>query len=232
MSKKTRTRSRAVKRKQERKQARRNQLFIYGLVGLGVVMVVVALIAPSSGALSGPEVAQDRLELDPVLGNPDAPVTIIEYGAYSCHACQSWHESGIIDQILREYPNQVNFIYRDFPVISPAYDRRAAQVAQCALDQGTEQFWTFHDALFDRYNIRDSSSRLVQLGEDVGLDGEALRTCVDANTHQATVLFDLQRANELGLSGTPTFVINGSRLYGATPDSLRNAVNQALAESS
>ena len=89
-----------------------------------------------------------RLELDPILGDPDAPVTLIEYGAYGCHACKYWHEEGIVEALLEEFEGQVNFVYRDIPIIVPPYSQMAAEIAQCALDQGNEQFWTMHDAIY------------------------------------------------------------------------------------
>ena len=106
-----------------------------------------------------------RLELDPILGNPDAPVTLIEYGAYGCHACKFWHEEGIVETLLEEFGGQVNFVYRDLPIIVPPYSQRAAEVAQCALDQGNEQFWTMHDAIFTQADQgKASADALIQLG--------------------------------------------------------------------
>jgi protein-disulfide isomerase len=217
-------RSRRENRRQAKKQGKINQVILI----IGGLIAFVALMAIVSSSGSGPEVASERLNLDPVLGNPDAPVTIIEYAAYSCTACRSWYNGNIIQQILNDYPDQVNFVHRDFPVITPAYDRRAAEMAQCALDQGQDQFWDYHAALFRRFNSGDSIDDLLLLGEEVGLDSAALSTCVNDNTHRATVQYNEQRGHDLGLRGTPAFLVNGELLYGPTPDSLRTAVERAL----
>lgn len=199
---------------------------------VGAAMLVVAaalfLILSNSGE-AAPEVVDERLTLDPVLGNPDAPVTIVEYGAYGCTACQAWHRAGIVEQLLAEYPGQVKFVYRDFPVIAPSYSRMAARTAQCALDQGNDAFWDFHNAVFTLADARSSQEDLIQLGAQVGLDTSALQACVDNNTHVATVQYDENQGRDLGLPGTPAFLVNGQHLFYASPDALRAAIQQALA---
>lgn len=224
MSKRTEVHRARMARREAAKQ--RQMLVTGGLVT--VIVGVLVLILSSTGAAS-PAVAQERLDLDPILGNPDAPVTIIEYGAYACPACRSWHQARIVEQILAEYPGQVRFVFRDFPVINPPYDRMAAALAQCALDQSQEGFWTLHDALYTTAVPGSSQDELIRLGEQMGLNGDALRACAEANTHYATVQYDETRARNLGLPGTPSFLVNDIRLFNATPDTLRAAVEQALA---
>ena len=175
------------------------------IMGGAVILVVAAalFLILSNSSQAAPAVVDERLTPDPVLGNPDAPVTIIEYGAYGCTTCQAWHRAGIIEQILAEYPGQVRFIYRDFPVIAPSYSRMAARTAQCALDQGNDVFWAFHDAVFTRADARSSQEDLIQLGAQVGLDTDALRTCVDNNTYVATVQYHEDQGHNLGIQERP-----------------------------
>lgn len=171
----------------------------------------------------------ERNELDPILGDPDAPVTLIEYGAYGCHACKYWHEEGIIEEILEEFGGQVNFVYRDIPIIVPEFSQRAAEIAQCALDQGNEQFWTMHDAIYTLADQgRSTAAELIQLGGDVGLDADALRSCFQAGTHVSTVRFDHERGAALGIRSTPTFVIAGTPTKNASPDLLRDLLQAEL----
>ena len=129
-------------REQEQKQKRLVQVgaVIFGLLVIGIMGFFVL----NSGN-SGPDVAIERLELDPILGNPDAPVTVVEYSAFGCEACKNWHEAGVIEQILAQYPNQVKFIYRDLPIIDPAWSQAMSEIAQCAFDQGNDNFWLAHD---------------------------------------------------------------------------------------
>ena len=170
-----------------------------------------------------------RYELDPVLGDPEAPVTLVEYGAYGCHACKQWHEEGIVEALLEEFEGRVNFVYRDIPIIVPPYSQMAAEIAQCALDQGNESFWTMHDAIYRRAEQgRASADELLQLGADVGLDGDALRSCYEAGAHVATVRYDHDRGAALGIRSTPTFVIGGETVENANPDRLRQLLQEEL----
>ena len=130
------TRTTARQRRSRRQtQTGRTRAVLVTLLVLGIVgAVFVAATSNRSHGIQA-EAGNARFDYDPVLGDPAAPVTIIEYGAYGCSACRAWHRAGIIEQVLAEFPGQVRFVFRDFPVIVPAYDQMAAEVAQCALDQ-------------------------------------------------------------------------------------------------
>lgn len=224
MSAKSKSQSRRTVARRRAAQNRNTLIAVAGLILAGTILLILA--GTNSG--STPSVDQNRLELDPVLGNPDAPVTIIEYGAYGCTSCRAWHQAGIVEQILALYPDQVRFVFRDFPVIIPAYDQMAAEVAQCALDQSQEGFWALHDTLYTTVRIGSSQEDILRAGEQLGLDGTALRACVEASTHRATVQYDEDRARRLALPGTPSFLVNDTRIFNATPDVLAAAVEQAL----
>ncbi len=217
-------------RRMEKARAHKRKSQLTTLLGLAGVVAVIAVIIITAGANSTPTVAQERLDLDPVRGNPDAPVTIIEYGAFACPSCRQLHQSGVIEQILEEYDGQVKFIFRDFPVIVPQYDRMAAQLAQCALDQGNDAFWRFHDALYEQvtggYGV--SQDDLIALGGQLGLDTVELRTCAEENRHIQTVNYDEQRARRLGLRGTPSLFINDQPVYSFRREEFERLIDEAL----
>ena len=87
----------AKRRKPSRRKSKQQTHLIMGGSVVLVIAAAIFLILSNSGE-AAPEVAAERLALDPILGDPNAPVTIIEYGAYGCHACQSWHRAGIIER--------------------------------------------------------------------------------------------------------------------------------------
>jgi len=225
MSKK---RDRARQRKAAREEAQKRRNRLYGGFLIAALVMAGALIRLISQGNS-PLEPTARFELDPILGAEDAPVTIVEYGAYGCHACAQWHEAGVIEQIIADYPGQVRFIYRDMPIISPAYSQDAAEVAQCALDQGQDVFWRVHDALFTQAGPGSDQTQLVSLAAGQGPDVGELVECVDSGTHTDTVRYDLQRGNELGIRATPTFYINDQVVFNASPDLLRTTINYELA---
>jgi len=228
MAKKSSRRStRRSKKQQAQAQNQRNLGLIFG--GLAVA-VVIGLIVAAGGLGEGPSpaVAQERLDYDPILGEADAPVTIIEYGAYSCSACRAFHQSRTIERLLNDYAGQVNFTFRDFPVIDPVFDQRAARVAQCVLDQGEEIYWEFHDVLYTTARIGEDTESLIEWADAIGADDAEVQTCVDERRHARTVEYDEDRAINLGLRSTPSFTVNGQRVIGGSETALREAVEAAL----
>ena len=81
---------------------------------------------------------------DPALGPPAAPVTIVEFGDFECSACKE--SLPVLKQLRSLYPEQIRFVYRDFPIANHPQARPAAEAAHCAHEQG--KFWAYHDALF------------------------------------------------------------------------------------
>lgn len=227
MSKRSNARRRKAEREQQKKKQQR---FI-----ISVTVAVIAMGAVFLGfwRIANPTeiAATERNLLDPIRGNPDAPVTITEWAAYGCEACQSWHEYGVVDTLLEEFPDRIKFVYRDMPIISPQYSQEAAEVAECALDQGNDLYWAMHDAIYERAIIGTTTqSQMVALGETLdGMDMATLTACVENNTHQQTVRFDLQRGTALSIRSTPTWFVNERRVFEANPDTLSRIIREELA---
>jgi protein-disulfide isomerase len=212
----------------KRKEPSKTQPIQVSIVLLSLILLsafAYFILNPSDTSI----ITQERLELDPYLGNPNAPVTITEYAAYGCDSCRRWHQAGIVEQILSEFPNQVKFIYRDIPIILPSWSQEMAEVAQCALDQGQDAFWVMHDALYIETILgRTTQEQAVQLGINLGLDADALQICVENDTHAQTVRYDMQRPEALGIRGVPTWFVNGQLIYNASPSQLREMINIEL----
>ena len=165
-----------------------------------------------SAAAQAPTRLEVSVDDDPSIGPADAPITIIEFSDFNCPYCEKWHVE-TFRPLLAAYPDQIRFVYRDFPITS-AESLVAAQAAQCASDQ--DAYWPFHDALLSggldlgRQAYEEYATRL-------GLNVEVLLACIDAETYRAEVEADARYAASLGASGTPTFFINGMPLVGAQP---------------
>ncbi len=223
----------AQDRQQQRQQFQRRQRWLTGLVGASIFAIVVVILLLSAAPAPTAE-EQARYDLDPALGSPDAPVTVIEYGAYGCPSCRLVHQQGFIERLLEDFPGQIRVVFRDLPVISPRYDNAMAQFAQCALDQGNGFFWAIHDIFYTQFSPTDgipSTDTLVSAAQQVGLDADIVRACYEAGTHRNTVSYDQRRAEQLGLNATPTFLVNGQRVFLSGYEDLRMAVEQALASS-
>jgi protein-disulfide isomerase len=144
------------------------------------------------------------------LGPVNAPITIIEFSDYNCPHCLNFHQ-GILQALMDTYPDQIRYVYRDF---STSGSSRAAQAAECADEQGA--FWDYHDLL---YSGRSELNRETYLGyaEELGLDADALTTCLNEERYAYEVEMDARYARSIGIKGVPTFIINGIPLIGDQP---------------
>jgi protein-disulfide isomerase len=159
---------------------------------------------------------------DPSLGPVSAAVTIVEYADFECPACRE--SVAVLKQLRNLYPEQVRLVHRDFPLPAHPEGQPAAAAAHCAYEQG--EFWAYHDALFSQAPM---PVEYLQLAKDLRLDTEAFRSCLSSGRPQAAVSKDVQEARRLGISGTPTFFVNGRYLSGfQTLEALRAAVDREL----
>ena len=170
----------------------------------------------AAGAVAAPAVqrVQVTADDDPAWGNADAPVTIIEFSDFQCSYCRVFYQTTLVT-LLERYPKQVRFVYRDFPLASiHPQATLAAEAAQCAHAQG--RFWEFHNALFA--NPNQLGPELYQtLAISMGLDKDRFATCLTSREFSEEVEKDFNVARALGVTGTPTFFINGIPLVGAQP---------------
>jgi len=196
-----------LRREAKAAQKRRSQLTQIVVGSLAVIAIVAALAWPRAGVKA---VSQLRLVNDPQIGTEAAPVIITEFADFGCHGCQAWHEAGIKDQILEEYGDKVQFVWKDFPVITHQ-SPKAAEAGQCAHDQGL--FWEFHDLVYESH-AGLAVSTLKGHAETVGLDMDAFNKCLDSGQHEATVNHDLEFGRSLRLRATPSFRVNGRTLPG------------------
>lgn len=192
--------------------------------------LAVAVVLGSAGAWlasrpQAPPVPETRLAVEHGRGPVDAPVVITEFGDFNCPSCKRYFELGIIDRVLSAYPEEVRFVFRHFPVITPA-SPRLAEAAECAADQGA--FWEFHDLL---YNESPSGpGEMLDFARRLGLDEAAFQACYESRQYADLVERQMQEAFALGFRGTPSFMVNDTRLAGPpTYESLISIVESALA---
>ncbi len=141
---------------------------------------------------------------DVVRGDPNAPITLVEYSDFTCHFCQKFfHET--FPKLLSEYieTGKVRFIYRDFPrgLGNPL---RAADAARCAGEQ--HAYWPMHDRLFNS-DGQFSPENLKQMARELKLKESQFAQCLETHKYFPDIEKDLKDAGTLGIRGTPAFVI-------------------------
>jgi protein-disulfide isomerase/rhodanese-related sulfurtransferase len=160
-----------------------------------------------------------------VSGNPQAPVTIVEFGDFQCPACG--REQEVIREIRQKYGDQICWVFRQFPIPSlHPFAEAAAMASECAADQG--KFWEAVDKLYE--NQTDlSNDALRRYAAELGLDTERFNQCLNSEATLARVHRDLDDAHALGVRGTPSFFVNQQALgRPPTAEELTHLIDQAL----
>jgi protein-disulfide isomerase len=150
---------------------------------------------------------------EPFLGPPDASVTIVEFSDFQCPHCRAVQAT--LKTLLRQYAGNVRLVHRDFPVpqLHPGAVA-AAEAARCADEQG--HFWSYGDLLYANPTTHGETN-LVRYAEGLGLDAVRFRECVRQRRYAAHVARGVADGRSAGVTGTPTFFVNGVPLVGARP---------------
>jgi predicted DsbA family dithiol-disulfide isomerase len=148
----------------------------------------------------------------PIRGNPDAPVTVVEFSDFQCPYCARSRPT--VNRVREVYGDKVRWAFRHFPLGFHTQAPKAGEAAACAGDQG--KFWAMHDHLFanpGKLSVPD----LKTSAADLGLDTAAFDQCLDSGKHADRIVSDSEAGARYGVSGTPAFFINGRPLIGAQP---------------
>jgi protein-disulfide isomerase len=179
-----------------------------------------------------PAHAKIDVSKDPVLGSDDAPVTIVEFTDFQCPFCNKFHTDTLPK--LKEYIDSgwLRFVSRDLPL--PMHDNAqgAAEAARCAGDQ--KQFWAMRDWMSANPSTLKPEDLILEAGR-LGLDVVPFRDCLSTNKYKKAVQDEVAKASELGLTGTPAFIVGktaptveGDVIMGAQPIAAFERAIQAL----
>ncbi|RMG44365.1 MAG: hypothetical protein D6718_10145 [Acidobacteria bacterium] len=170
-----------------------------------------------------------RVEIDegdnPAIGPANAPVKIIEFSDFQCPYCQ--RAKGTLEKLREHYGNKIRIVFRDFPLSFHQNAEKAAEAAGCAYEQG--KFWEMHDKLFENQRALEVE-KLYTYAEQIGLDQEAFKECLDSGRRSQEVRADIQAGQKVGVQGTPAFFINGRFVSGAQPyENFAKIIDEELA---
>ena len=148
----------------------------------------------------------------PVIGPDNAKVTIIEFSDFQCPFCQRAYPT--VEQFMKYYDGKVKLVFMEFPLTSiHPLAQKAAEATECAADQGA--FWDYHDQNFiaKTLTVDDLKARAAGLG----LDTTKFNACLDGGQKASTVSAQTSAGEQVGVQGTPAFLINGELISGALP---------------
>lgn len=239
---------RARGRREQKKPTRPSRRLRYlgiltGMTAAAAVVVILIVLSqtlwesdgdstPSEFIIPTPRPA-DMPRQGTTLGNPDAPLTIVEYSDFQCPYCR---KAGleIAPQIEAEYvaTGKAKLVWKHFP-IEGEESVWAAEASECAAEQNA--FWEYHDTLFlNRQGINVGTfviSNLKLLAKELDLDTEAFNACLDEGRYRDKVAEDYAEGRRREVSGTPTFFVGQSEVVGAKPYSdFKTAIEDELAK--
>ncbi len=189
----------------------------------GTAVDVPTAAAPTGAAVAAPSAAALPVEStydedDHIKGDPNAPVTIVEFSDFECPFCARFY-SQTYNQIVEQYVDtgKAKIVFRDFPLSFHQNAQKAAEAAECAGEQ--DMFYEMHDMLFER-GVTGGVASFKQMASDLGLDTTAFNTCLDSGAQAQEVQSDFSDGQRLGVRGTPGFLVNGELISGAQPFSV------------
>jgi protein-disulfide isomerase len=209
-----------------------------------VIVVVVALATFGSGAMlyraklpqikSIPEsqrlAAKGEAESMHIRGNPDAPVTLEEFGDFQCPPCGQF--AGFVQELLKEYDSRLRVVFRNFPLSAHEHARDAALAAEAAGFQG--KFWEMYDTLYREQAVWSKAPNAPELFQSyagtIGVNLGQFKKDVDSDKARERVDSDEALADSLGIKVTPTVFINNHPVdpKDKNPEGIRAEINAAL----
>ena len=159
----------------------------------------------------------------PWTGGRDAPVTIVEFSDFQCPSCKGHHQT--VKDLLQEFKGRVKLVARQYPLGYHPFAQKAAEAALCAHEQGA--YWEYADLLFsEQESMQEGTFR--SLAEALGLDMGRFGQCLDSGRYRDHVLRDRSDGAKAGVSGTPTFFVNGKRVPDLRRETIRSAILKEL----
>lgn len=201
---------------------------------LAIILVYRQNTAPAAATTTDVDFQLDR---QPVMGDPDAPATIISFEDFKCPICEQY-ERQVVPQVERELveTGEANMAFVNFQFLGP--DSITAGIAgECAYQQDPDLFWDYKTAIFRAQGPENETwatrDRLVQVAREVvpDLDAEELSQCIEEERTRDEVDLDNRIAREAGATGTPTVFVNGTKLDNWQFADIEAAVERATAQS-
>lgn len=234
-----------VERKLEEARKKRMRKFAYlgGALGIALIVALILILASQEETDSLPAVVAGKpvdasIPRDGrVLGDPGAPVTLVEWADYQCPFCGAFSKE-IMPRVIEDFvkTGRLKIEFKDLPFLDSASgygeSDMAAEAAACAADQG--KFWEMEETIFANQHGENegaySKGRLKQMAVLAGLDSEQFNTCFDDRVHKDEVQAMQAEAVAAGITSTPTLVINGTKIkYTGRYEDLKAAIEEILA---
>ena len=175
--------------------------------------------------LDPPRVTVNIRDEHPARGPKNAPVTIVEFSDFQCPFCKRSYT--MVEDVVKSYGDKVRLVFRDYPLQFHPQAMPAAEAALCAGDQG--KYWEYaNNMMTTEGTLMDDD--LKKRAGDVGLDVAKFTTCIEGTAHEDSIKASVEEGNSLGVTGTPTFFVNGRIMVGAKPaEEMKAMIDEEIA---
>jgi len=227
------------KKRRSTRQKRKGISTTHILIVAGVAILVVGLLVilntnrPQTTVVDLAYETGVTPEGEPYKGSQDAPLQLVEYSDFLCGHCGNFADT--IETLSPDYieTGKLQVIFRNYAFLAPE-SIESAQAVECALDQGTDKFWLYHDLLFANRGTgltAYSKSRLKAYAQDIGLDTKAFNECLDSGAKLEEIQADKSEGESQGVEATPTWFINDQMVRGGKSESeLRQMFDDLLSQ--
>lgn len=230
----------------------RSSLAIPIAIVFGFALIAGAILFSGLGASSAPTAPLAKVpteavkaevrpidDTDYVRGNPNAPISVIEYSDYDCPFCKNFHDT--MNTVMKEFGvgGKVAWTYRQFPLVQLHPNApRISEAAYCVGELGgTDAFWKFSDLIFNERTVNEPTAmtRLPEFAETSGVKRADFNSCLDSGRHQAKVQASIAEGTAAGAQGTPysivmvgdqQAIINGAQPYAVVKQIIENLIKQ------
>jgi protein-disulfide isomerase len=218
--------------KQQKLEKRKKYAF-YGLAGF-LALAIGALVVPQMIPSGTSTASSLDLEGQPMLGNENASVTVVEFGDYRCPYCARFDQA-VVSKLRDQYieTGEVKFYFVNFAFLGQG-SQQAAVASECVYNQDKEQFWDFHHAIYENQGSEReewvTEEFLMNLAREntEGLDYDELQQCISDSETREEVLSDKQMARQNGVGSTPTVFVNDRKINGNSFPVVKSAIEQQL----
>lgn len=196
---------------------------------LGILVATVVIIGIGLAIFSKPEKVFTKEEMIPpdatAVGPKDAKVYLVEFSDFQCPACKAFKP--FVDELRTSYKDKLLFAYRHFPLSQHKFADQSASAAEAAKEQG--KFWEMYDYLFTNQE-KLSEEIIIEGVKSMGLDLKKYNEDLKSVKIKNKIEKDLSDGQKFGISGTPTFFLNGRKLEMASFSDLKKTVDEAIAK--
>lgn len=218
----------------------KTNLFLPVSIILSSVLVAGAILYTSNqGSNTGNTIAQIEsagsgriiqvavADTDPLIGDVNAPVTIIAFEDFECPFCERFSQQ-TLPLIMEQYvkTGKVRLVWKDFPLSIHSHAQEAHEAARCAWEQ--DKFWEYHDIIYSNQKNLGTND-FKRYAKDLGFNENQFSSCLNSGKYTSLIEQKIDEGNSIGVTGTPSFLINGRLVVGAQPFQVfADVINQAL----